>query len=127
MTKIDVDLFDYASARTYLRKKQEKLKSQRFALWQQAQQDAEQIMMMIINKYSPKRIIQWGSVLESQHFSEASDIDIAVEGMDSIEFMRLLGEAEDMTNFSLDLIRWENVDGSFQKILLRKGKIVYGK
>lgn len=125
MTK--TDLFDYASARTYLRKKQENLKSQRFALWQQAREDAEKIMMMIINKYTPKRIIQWGSVLESQHFSEASDIDIAVEGMDSIEFMRLLGEAEDMTNFSLDLIRWENVDGSFQKILLRKGKIVYGK
>lgn len=125
MTK--TDLFDYASARTYLRKKQESLKSKRFALWQQAREDAEKIMMMIINKYTPKRIIQWGSVLESQHFSEASDIDIAVEGMDSIEFMRLLGEAEDMTNFSLDLIRWENVDGSFQKILLRKGKIVYGK
>lgn len=127
MTKIDVDLFDYASARLYLRKKQENIKSKRFALWQQAQQDAQQIIMMIINKYTPTRIIQWGSVLESKHFSEASDIDIAVEGIDSIEFMRLLGEAENMTNFSLDLIRWENVDRSFQKILLRKGKIVYGK
>ncbi|WP_017293680.1 nucleotidyltransferase family protein [Geminocystis herdmanii] len=121
------DLFDYASARLYLKKKQENLKSKRLALWQQAQQDAEYIIMMIINKYTPKRIIQWGSVLESKHFSEASDIDIAVEGINSIEFMRLLKEAEDMTNFSLDLIRWENVDGSFQKILLRKGKIVYGK
>lgn len=125
MTK--TDLFDYGSARLYLRKKQEKLKNQRFALWQQAQQDAQQIIIMIINQYNPKRIIQWGSVLESKHFSEASDIDIAVEGIGSIEFMRLLAEAEDMTNFSLDLIRWENVDESFQKILLRKGKIVYGK
>ncbi|MGI0482306.1 nucleotidyltransferase family protein [Geminocystis sp. CENA526] len=125
MTK--TDLFDYGSARLYLRKKQENLKNKRFALWQQAQQDAQQIITMIINKYTPKRIIQWGSVLESKHFSEASDIDIAVEGLDSIEFMRLLKDAEDMTNFSLDLIRWENVNNSFQKILLRKGKIVYGK
>jgi len=122
-----LDLFDYSSAKRYLQNKQNNLRKKRFELWQKAQNDATKIIQMILTKYKPSKIIQWGSVLESQHFSEASDIDIAVEGLDSIVFMRLLAEAEDMTNFSLDLIRWENIHPSFQKILLRKGKIIDGK
>jgi aryl carrier-like protein len=52
---------------------------------------------MIIQNYHPKQIIQWGSLLESRHFSEASDIDLAVVGLDSLSFMRLLADAENMT------------------------------
>jgi hypothetical protein len=120
-------MFDYTSARRYLQKKQDDLKNKRLALWKQAQQDVNLIISMMIREYSPQRIIQWGSVLDSKHFSEASDIDLAVEGIDAISFMNLLASAEDMTSFSLDLIRWENVHPSFQKTLLRKGKIVYGQ
>ena len=120
-------MFDYVSARRYLQKKQVNLKNQRLALWKQAQQDANQIISMIICEYKPQRVIQWGSVLDSKHFSEASDIDLAVEGIDAVRFMNLLASAEEITNFPLDLIRWENIHPSFQKTLLRKGKIVYGQ
>ncbi len=118
-------MFDYSSARIYLQEKQDTLKAQRFDLWKKAQEDTCQIIGVIINKYEPKRIIQWGSVLESRHFSEASDIDLAVEGVDSLKFMEMLATVEDMTSFSLDLVRWENIHSSFQKIILMKGKIIY--
>ncbi|MBD2394969.1 nucleotidyltransferase domain-containing protein [Cyanobacterium aponinum FACHB-4101] len=118
-------MFDYTAARNYQRQKQEKLKAERFNLWQQAKQDCEKIIQTIIEKYQPKRIIQWGSLLESKHFSEASDIDLAVEGIESITFFKMLGDVEDLTDFSVDLIRWENLDSSFQKIILMKGKIIY--
>jgi predicted nucleotidyltransferase len=121
------DNFDYAAAKTYLQQKQEQLKAQRFRLWQQAEKDTSEIIAMIISKYSPQKIIQWGSVLDSTQFSEMSDIDLAVAGIESVAFLQMLADAEKITNFSLDLIRWENIDQCFQKIILMKGKIVYEK
>ncbi len=118
-------MFDYTAARNYQKQKQEKLEAERFNLWQKAKQDCEKIITVIIDKYEPKKIIQWGSVLDSKHFSEASDIDLAVEGVESVKFLQMLADVEDMTDFSLDLINWENLDASFQKIILMKGIIIY--
>jgi predicted nucleotidyltransferase len=111
--------------RAYLKQKHELLTAKRLELWAIAQQDSQNIIAMIIKKYQPKQIIQWGSVLNAKHFSEASDIDLAVKGLDSITFMQLLADVEEMTQFPLDLIQWENIHPSFQKIILMKGKIVY--
>ena len=111
--------------RAYLKQKHESLTAKRLELWAIAQQDSQNIIAMIIYKYQPQQIIQWGSVLNAKHFSEASDIDLAVKGIDSITFMQLLADAEEMTQFPLDLIQWENIHPSFQKIILMKGKIVY--
>ncbi|MEB3311048.1 MAG: nucleotidyltransferase domain-containing protein [Snowella sp.] len=111
--------------RAYLKRKHESLTTKRLELWAIAQQDSQNIIAMIIDKYQPQQIIQWGSVLNAKHFSEASDIDLAVKGLDSLPFMQLLADAEDMTQFPLDLIQWENIHPSFQKIILMKGKIVY--
>jgi len=120
-------LFDsHNQVRSYLKKKHDCQRAKRLALWEVAQQDARNIIEMIIWKYQPKQIIQWGSILEPSHFSEASDIDIALVGLDSLSFMRLLADAEDMTKFPLDLVQLELIHPSFQKIILLKGKIIYG-
>jgi predicted nucleotidyltransferase len=115
-----------AQTRSYLQQKQSTQKAQRQVLWQQARQDAETITAMIVAKYQPQQIIQWGSVLAPEHFSEASDIDLAVVGLDAIKFMGLLADAETMTHFPLDLVRWEAIHPAFQRIILMKGKIIYG-
>ncbi len=121
------DTFDYAAARAYLQHKHAALQSQRLTLWQQAHADAQAIIEMIARRYDPQQIIQWGSVLAPQHFSEASDIDLAVAGVDSVVFLHLLGEAEALTDFPLDILRWEEVPPAFQKTILMKGKVVYAK
>lgn len=36
-----------------------------------------------------------------------------------------MADAEEMTQFPLDLVRWENLYPSFQKIILMKGKVIY--
>lgn len=118
-------MFDYSAARRYLQAKEQALQAQRLGLWEQAREDSQNIIAMIIDGYAPQRIIQWGSVLAPQHFSEASDIDLAIAGLDFRSFMNLVGEAEDLTDFPLDLIRWEDIHPSFQKIILMKGKIIY--
>ena len=118
-------MFDYSAARRYLQAKEQALQAQRLGLWEQAREDSQNIIAMIIDGYAPQRIIQWGSVLAPKHFSEASDIDLAIAGLDFRSFMNLVGEAEDLTDFPLDLIRWEDIHPSFQKIILMKGKIIY--
>ena len=121
------DTFDYAAAREHLQQKHAALHAKRLALWQQAHADAQAIIEMIARSYDPQQIIQWGSVLAPLHFSEASDIDLAVAGVDSVVFLQLLGDAEALTDFLLDILRWEEVSPAFQKTILMKGKVVYAK
>ncbi|MDG2989752.1 hypothetical protein L3556_02200 [Candidatus Synechococcus calcipolaris G9] len=122
-----MDTFDYQASRHFLEQKYLTLRAKRHALWQQAYSDCQSIITMMIENYHPKRIIQWGSVLYPKHFSEVSDIDLAVEGLETQIFMKLFSQAEDMTSFSLDLIQWEYIHPSFQEIILMKGTIVYGE
>ena len=118
-------MFYYAKARHFLSQKQKALQVQRYSLWQKAQLDSQKIIDMVIRDYAPRQMIQWGSVLKPEHFSEASDIDLAVIGVALLTFLQLFAEAEAMTDFSLDLVRWEDIHPAFQRILLMKGKVIY--
>lgn len=117
--------FDYQAVCRYLQNKHKVVAEQRLTLWRQATLETQIIVNRIIECYQPKRIIQWGSLLNAQHFSAASDIDLAIEGVGAIEFFGLLALAEDCTDFPLDILRWENVDPAFQATILMKGKILY--
>lgn len=91
-----------------------------------AVRDFEKIKDMIIKKYNPKRIYQWGSLMDQSKFRENSDIDIAIEGINDPEtFFKLYGDAEKMTNFSLDLLDIDKIAPEFSQIIKSKGKIVY--
>jgi len=118
-------MFDYAAARRYLQKKQEARTFENHQRWHQAWADSQVIIEMIIKEYQPIRIIQWGSVLKPEQFCEISDIDLAVVGIDAITFMKLYADAEQLTSFPLDLVRWEGIYPEFQTIILNKGKVVY--
>ena len=39
-------------------------------------------MARIVERFAPSRVWQWGSLLDRYSFSEISDIDIAIEGLD---------------------------------------------
>ncbi|MEA2013241.1 MAG: hypothetical protein U9O87_09250 [Verrucomicrobiota bacterium] len=58
-------------------------KKQNFELYLQAKKDFDSIVDML-REYNPKRIYQWGSLLNSEQFDVNSDIDIAVEGIKSV-------------------------------------------
>lgn len=119
--------FDFAAARAYFQEKEAAQKAKRYKLWQQAHADAQAIIALIIERYQPDFILQWGSVLHPDDFWEASDIDLAIAGVDSVVFLQLLGDVEDLTKFPLHLLRWEEVRSHYQDGLRRRGKIVYEK
>jgi predicted nucleotidyltransferase len=88
--------------------------------------DAGRIINHIRQTYRPKRIYQWGSLLDGKRFSERSDIDIALEGLGSVqEFFAILGEAERMTNFPIDIIQIEDIHPQYAELIRSRGRIVY--
>ena len=121
------DSFDYVKARAFLSEKAKHQADQRSRLWRQAVLDTKRIVNMVIEEFTPLHILQWGSVLKEKDFSEVSDIDLAIEGVDSVLFMRLQEKAERMTEFPLDLLRWEDVDPCFKRVLKKKGTMIYEK
>jgi len=105
----------------YKQKQQEKQ-----TLYAKAVNDFERIVKMLIEKYNPQRIYQWGSLLHSEHFTDFSDIDIAVEGINDAEtFFALTTEADEMTDFQLDIIQIEKIHILHKEMILKKGKLVY--
>lgn len=76
------------------------------------------VAAMIVRDYKPLRIYQWGSLLEDRHFSEISDIDIAVEGITD-------ADAEQLTCFPLDIVAIEHVHPAYAEHIRRRGRIVH--
>ena len=59
-------------------------------------------------------------------FRSYSDIDVAVEGItDARTFFQILGEAERMTRFPLDLVQIEKVAPEYAEEIRQYGKVMY--
>jgi predicted nucleotidyltransferase len=94
--------------------------------YQSAKHDAGKIIHHIAEHYHPSRIYQWGSLVSGSHFSEMSDIDIGIEGIqDSAVFFSIIADAEKMTAFPLDIVQMETIDPLFAKGIRKKGYCVY--
>jgi len=95
-------------------------------LQRQATADAQAIVDLIIRQYHPRRIYQWGSLLRPGDFKPYSDIDIAIEGVtDAERFFALLGEAQAISRFPLDIVQMEKIAPEYADDIRRHGKIVY--
>ncbi len=93
---------------------------------QRALNDFQQIVDMIVKKYNPKKIYQWGSLLSKDKFSEISDIDIAVEGLpDAQSYFNMLADAEKLTSFPLDIVEMESIHELHKNMIIHKGVLVY--
>ena len=119
-------MFDVNKARLNLQERFDARKKLNRQVWLEARNDSERIIRMLIDHYRPKRVVQWGSLLDSGAFDENSDIDIAVEGILAPEiFFELLGAAMNMTSFKLDIVQLEKVEKEFAELILEKGVVVY--
>lgn len=117
---------DLSHMRQFIEKKNARCRRENAALWRQAVQDADSIIKMIIARFDPQAIYQWGSVLDGTRFSGISDIDIAVEGLGSADrYFALLGEAGHLTRFPLDLVEIEHVEPEYAELIRKNGRCVY--
>jgi len=113
-------------AKAFLEEKERKKKEMLDVLYDRAIRDFDAIKEMIIDRYHPRRIYQWGSLLDRSMFRDYSDIDIAVEGVDEpARFFKMYGEAEKLTDFPLDLLDINLIEPEFSDIIKQKGVQVY--
>lgn len=113
-------------AREFLALKERRRTAALDRLYKRASRDFEAIKQMIIERYRPQRIYQWGSLLNRKKFREYSDIDIAVEGVNEPNlFFKMFGDAERLTDFPLDLLDINKIAPEFSAIIKHKGIIVY--
>jgi predicted nucleotidyltransferase len=117
---------DLVKVRDFLRKKTEKRNVKVATRLIAAQRDAHMIITHIAATYNPRRIWQWGSLVDTDHFSEISDIDIAIEGLARVEdWFAIIGEAMGMTSFPIDIIELERVDPDTADGIRRRGRLVH--
>lgn len=118
--------FDIEAARIAYRQRISARRDARERRRLQAQLEAEKVIEYIKERYSPRRIIQWGSILRPEHFTESSDIDIAVEGIaDLEEWSRMERDVERMVTLPLDLVPFDRIHPEHQKQILLRGTVVY--
>ncbi len=94
---------------------------------QSAQGDAARIISTIAAEYRPLRIYQWGSLVHTERFSEISDIDIALEGMNCDEktLAAIRSLADSMTEFHVDLVVMERLDPGRADLIRRFGAVAW--
>jgi predicted nucleotidyltransferase len=112
--------------RAFVRSRNSRKKAELAARLRAARQDCDAIVSQIAREYRPLRIYQWGSRVIDRHFSQMSDIDIAVEGItDPAAFSALRSAAEKLTRFPLDIVAIEHVHPAYAEHIRRRGKVVY--
>ena len=112
--------------RRFLQRREEQRQVRLDRRFEQAWQDERVIIELLIAKYRPKRIYQWGSLFDRRRFWERSDIDIAVEGiLTPAEFFALYGEADHLASLPLDLVALEKIEPSFAEQIRTKGRLPY--
>ena len=92
----------------------------------QATRDAGAIVSEIAAQVNPRRIYQWGSLLDRKRFSEISDLDIAVEGLNGpAEFFQVLGIAMNGTALPVDVVELEKVPADIAERIRKRGMLVH--
>jgi len=112
--------------RAFVRARQSRKRREFAARLDAARRDCDAIVSAIAREYRPLRVYQWGSLVNDRHFSEMSDIDIAVEGItDPAALSALRGVAEKLTRFPLDIVAIEHVHPAYTDHIRRRGRMVY--
>ena len=87
----------------------------------------DSIVEMIVREFAPRRVWQWGSLLDRRRFSTRSDIDIAVEGLGHAErLFELYARAEALTVFPLHVVELERIETEYARLIRDTGRLVHG-
>ena len=117
---------DLDRARAFQTEKERRRRARIDARFEQATRDASAIVAAIAEQVNPRRIYQWGSLLDRSRFSEISDIDFAIEGLHGpAEFFRTLGIAMEGTTLPVDVIELEKVPDDIADRIRARGAVVH--
>jgi len=94
----------------------------RQVLFKKALDDAAKIADYLRERYGCEEIYLIGSILEKERFSEKSDIDLVVRGLPKERYFHILAEIRDITDFSTDIIPYEDANELIIETVKKEGK-----
>jgi predicted nucleotidyltransferase len=86
----------------------------------------DQILNVILKYTNPKKVIIFGSRARGD-FKETSDIDIAIDSEEDIDFVREILDEEVETLLKFDVVNLRKVNENFKKRILEEGIVIYGE
>ena len=117
---------DPDKVRAFLQAKADRRRARIDALFERTTREADAVIAQIAREVNPRRIYQWGSLLDRGRFSEISDIDIAVEGLRGPEeYFRTVGIALDGATAPVDVVEMEKLPADVAEYVRRRGKVVH--
>lgn len=117
---------DPDKVRAFLQAKAARRRARIDASFERTAREADAVIAQIAREVNPRRIYQWGSLLDRARFSEISDIDIAVEGLRGPEeYFRAAGIALDGATAPVDLVELEKLPADIAEYIRRRGKVVH--
>ena len=117
---------DLDQARAFLADREQRRRARIDERYARATRDARAIVSDIAAEVNPRRIYQWGSLLDRKRFSEISDLDIAVEGLNGpAEFFKILGIAMNGTDLPVDIVELEKVPAEVADRIRTRGALVH--
>lgn len=89
---------------------------------QKAMQSARRVAQCLKHAFGAERVVLFGSVAEGEMLSSRSDLDIAVEGLSSMDYYRAVAHVQSIaTNGRVDLIRMEDCTSSLRTTIQKHG------
>ena len=110
----------------YWKKRQTETENFHRRLESEAKNELHQIVSLLAEKYNVRRIFLFGS-LKTGAFTEASDIDLAVEGIKAENFFPALAEVNRVSRFAVDLKPLEDLEPYFRSRVYLEGELIYEK
>ena len=117
---------DLDQVRAFLADREQRRRARIDERYAQATRDVRTIVSEIAAQVNPRRIYQWGSLLDRRRFSEISDLDIAVEGLNGpAEYFQVLGIAMNATDLPIDIVELEKVPADIAERIRKRGVLVH--
>lgn len=120
-TALQITKEDMAVYRTAARQKEVQEQQARNLRLQQARQIAKQAADILKEKFGAKQVVLFGSLAQDM-FHQRSDIDLAVEGIDSKQFWQAWNTLDTLgPEFEIDLVAMETVSPKLRQQIEQEG------
>jgi uncharacterized protein len=116
---------DYSSYVIAYKKRIQKEKEEEKNLLQKLDKKARKAAKILGEKYNLQRVYLFGSIVNQETFHLNSDIDLAVEGLKSHEYLEAWGDLEDILNHKFDLVQIEKANNNLKDIIENEGVVIY--
>lgn len=117
--------FDRVHERERERRRREAQEAAQRRLVNKAQRAANQVIKHLLAEYEPEKIYQAGSLVDSDRFTEISDIDIAISGLTPEELEEVSDWAEEKSSFPVDILDLDRAEQVHVDSITRTGRQVY--